>query len=118
MNADEGTTPRGFVRPQETGVNGLPEIEGVGDDTFEAFGDVASGVEYPRLARSRSFTASRSDYVTWIAAGAVFVGVVGAIAGCIRHTSLRRNAMWRRPMNVPDSHSVTPPHGDKLMPRA
>lgn len=115
MSANEGTTPRGFVHPQDRGVNGLPEVESLGDDAFEAYGDVASGVEYPRLESSRSVTASRSDYFTWIAVGAVAVGLVGAIVGCMRQSSRRRTS--RRPTNVPDSHSVTPPHGDKLLRR-
>jgi hypothetical protein len=117
MNANEGTTPRGFVHPQDRGVNGLPEVESVGEETFEAYGDVVKGIEYPRLERSRSVTASRSDYFTWIAVGAVAVGLVGAVVGCMRQFSRRRHVLWPHAPNSLDSHDVTPPHGDKLMPR-
>ena len=116
MSTNDGTTPQGFVHPQDRGVNGLPEVNDLGDDAFEAYGDVASGGEYPRLESSRTATASRSDYYTWVAVGAVAVGLVGAIVGCMRQSSRRRTSR-RGPMNVPDSHGVTPPHGDKLLRR-
>ncbi len=58
------------------------------------------------------------DYLPWIAAAAVVVGVVGALLGIARYSSRPRRRPWPRTVTSADSHGVTPPHGDKLVPRA
>jgi hypothetical protein len=58
------------------------------------------------------------DYVPWIAAAALIVGGVGAVLGFTRYCVPRRGRPWPRTVTSADSHGLTPPHGDKLMPRA
>jgi hypothetical protein len=60
----------------------------------------------------------RPDYVPWIAAAAVVAGAVGALLGFAHFSSLRRRRPGPGVVTSADSHGLTPPHGDKLMPRA
>jgi hypothetical protein len=118
MTADGGTPPRAFVRAMPKGANGIPDNGREVDGMFEAFGDVSSGAHYHGMEDCRESTAPRSsDYVGWIAAGAVAVGIVGAVVGCMGRHSRERNVLERGPITTPDPHDVTPPHGDKLLAR-
>ena len=116
MTADGGTPPRAFVRAMPKGANGIPDNGREVDGMFEAFGDVSSGAHY-QGEYSDATSLRSSDYIGWIAAGAVAVGIFGAIVGCMRQTSRSRNVLERGPLTTPDSHEVTPPHGDKLLAR-
>ena len=58
------------------------------------------------------------DYLPWIATAAVIVGAVGALLGFADYSSRRRRRPWPRTTAGADAHGVTPPHGDKLVPRA
>lgn len=58
------------------------------------------------------------DYLPSIAVAAVVIGAVGALLGFARYASGRRRRPWPRTVTTADSHGLTPPHGDKLVPRA
>jgi hypothetical protein len=64
------------------------------------------------------FVQPTPDYIPWIAAAAVVAGAVGALLGFAHFSSLRRRRPWPRAVTSADSHGLTPPHGDKLVPRA
>ena len=61
------------------------------------------------------FVRSNPNYASWIAAGAVLAGAVGATLACVQHYSGRRRRRWPREVTSQDSHAVNPPHGDKLL---
>jgi hypothetical protein len=64
------------------------------------------------------FVRESPDYFPLIAVAAVMVGAVGALFGIARYSSPRRRRPWPRTVTAADSHGLTPPHGDKLVPRA
>jgi hypothetical protein len=62
----------------------------------------------------RPLYASRMDVIApWLAASALGFGIVGFAREVTRRR--RRSSRLVPPKTTPDGHSVTPPHGDKLL---
>ena len=107
MDFNRGRSPEAVVAARPTGVNGIPETF-VDSDMLDSTSDIGRGADTARMMTGRSADA----YLPWLALGAVVAGGLGAIAALRRHPARgQMPAQWR-----PDSHSVTPPHGD-ILPR-
>ena len=109
------TTPHPTVARRRTGVNGLPEAEDLIEDDFGE--DLA---ESPTIDWENNNDKGMS-VAAWAAFAAVVISSLVAVRTAVRHARRRRNRahdVGARGVG-PDSREadVTPPHGDKLMPR-
>ncbi len=60
------------------------------------------------------YASSMENIAPWLAASALGIGIVGLVSELARR---QRRVSGRLPSRMtPDSHDLTPPHGDKLLP--
>jgi hypothetical protein len=105
-------TTKGVVHALSTGANGIPDLPVESDAVKQPVEDSAGS---DRATSSRGIAPPQASWVGLIALGAVAVGALGACVGLMRSRRRRRQPF---PLSaVPDPHALTPPHGDKLLPR-
>jgi hypothetical protein len=107
-----GHTTEAVIHALRTGVNGIPDLPVEADAVKQPSEDVTDSAS--EMA-SRVAAPMQTSWVSLIAVAAVAIGVIGA---CVGLTQSRRRRRLSFPLSaVPDPHALTPPHGDKLLPR-
>jgi hypothetical protein len=103
MNRDDNYS---FVAPRPTGFNGLPDIEDLGEDVARE----VLGIDTTAAPKRRG-----AELAAWGALAAVILGAAYAGRALLARSGARRQRRDARPGAA--DHSITPPHGDKLLPR-
>jgi hypothetical protein len=113
MTPERNPGTEAVIPARERGANGIPDLPVETDVVKQPSEDVVNA-DARSLPAASSTREPQMSWLALIAVGAIAIGTVGAIAG------LWQSSRRRRPVSlgaVPDPHALTPPHGDKLMPR-
>ena len=105
-------TTEAVVHARRTGVNGIPDLPVEADAVKQPSADVMGG---DSEAADQAVGSAQTSWVGLIAVGAVAIGAMGACVGLMPSRRRRRPSFTARA--VPDPHTLTPPHGDKLLRR-
>ena len=114
MDTKRNAGPEAIVASRRLGTNGIPEPSALDTDLDElSAADGDSGTDTRAdFAAAEGGEASPASYLPWIALGAIVIGTAGALLGA--RGRRRRQPSW---MAIEDVGDLTPPHGDRLLPR-